>query len=73
MKTDIIYNEIPKSCYECQYMSDDMYCKKYSNIVKGRKLCVENDVLYGTRNIGCPLKRIINWKKEVDEMLRGKI
>ena len=54
----ILVIDMPKKCYECPLMSNDMYCKAYANIVKGRKLCVEDDVLHGERNCGCPLKHL---------------
>ena len=53
---DILVIDTPKKCFECPLMSEEMYCKAYAYIVKGKKLCVEDDVLHGTINIGCPLK-----------------
>lgn len=60
--------DMPQKCYECPLMSDDMYCNAYAYIVKGRKLCVEDDVLYGERNYGCPLKPMPE-KKILDKQL----
>lgn len=56
----ILILDMPKSCYECPLMSEDMYCKgfipyTYENVLI-TKMCVEDYVLIGTRHSHCPLK-----------------
>lgn len=58
MKAILMLMEMPKKCYDCQLMSDDMYCKAYIPKNGITKRCVEDDVMHGTRHIYCPLIEI---------------
>lgn len=58
MKAILMLSEMPKKCYDCQLMSKDMYCKAYIKNNGLTKMCVEDDVMYGTRHTHCPLIEI---------------
>lgn len=78
MSKAILVIDMPKKCYECSLMSNDMYCKAYAYIVKGRKLCVEDDVLHGERNSVCPLKpmpqrKMVGEIEKVDDFMKSDI
>ena len=53
---------MPKKCFDCQLMTDDMYCKGFKPYTKENvnitKMCVEDEVMQGERHIHCPLLEI---------------
>lgn len=62
MKAILVINETPKKCCDCQLITNDMYCKGFMPYVKDgtriTKMCVEDDVMQGTKHSHCPLIEI---------------
>ena len=61
MSKAIIVIDEPNKCYECPLMSEDMYCKGFTPYYAKdgthiTKMCVEDDVMYGTKHSSCPLR-----------------
>ena len=63
MKAILLINETPKKCYDCQLMTDNMYCKGFTPYVAEdgthiTRRCVEDEVMHGTKHPRCPLLEI---------------
>ena len=65
----ILVTDMPEKCFNCQLMTDDMYCKGFTPYTKENvaitKMCVEDYVTLGTKHPNCPLKPMPrkNYKK----------
>lgn len=74
----ILVIDMPKKCYDCQLMTDNMYCKGFTPYYTKdgthiTKMCVEDYVMHGDKHPNCPLKPMPKRMLTLAKMSNGEI